>query len=219
MSTPEPVVFAGVDVGAGRADAALVSCSPASCSPASCSGGVACVFGGLFAGSVDDLAGFCRDAARVMVDAPGGLSAGAHRADASVAPKFRSGRCSEIPVPGVPPVPWVTPSVLSESPGWMRTGFDIWDALAAHGLDVVETFPAAVFHRLNGRRWPPRKSTPAGVSARLSLLSRVISLPASASGWTHDQVDAVACAVVAALGQPAGHSCERPDGSVMWVLP
>lgn len=152
------------------------------------------------------------------MDAPGGLSAGAHREDASVAPKFRSGRCSEIPIPGVPAVPWVTPGALTEAPGWMRTGFDVWAALLSIDPDVVETFPAAAFHRLNGGRWPPRKSTPAGLAARLTLLSTVVSLPASASGWTHDQVDAVACAAVAALGRPAEHRCDRPDGSVMWVL-
>ena len=135
-----------------------------------------------------------------------------------MAPKFRSGRCSEVPVPGVPPVPWVTPALRSEAPGWMLTGFDVWSALGESGCEVVEAFPAAVFHRINGGRWPARKSTPAGMAARLSLLSPIVSLPPSARAWTHDQVDAVACAVVAALGRPAPHRCDRPDGSVMWVL-
>src|SRR5579885_3202625 len=93
MSTGE--LYAGIDVGAGRVHAALLR-----------DGSVV----GSFAGPVGvGLVDFCRGAARVGVDAPGGLSVGAHRDDPAVAPKFRVGRCSEIPVPGVPAVPWVTP--------------------------------------------------------------------------------------------------------------
>lgn len=200
-------LFAGVDVGAGRADAALIAVN-----------GAGRAFVSAFCGPVGELAGYCQDAVRVAVDAPGGLSAGAHLGDASVAPKFRSGRCSEIPVRGVPAVPWVTPPSLDQAPGWMRTGFEVWATLSSAGLETVETFPAALFHRLNGRRWPPAKTTVAGRAARLELLSRAVSFPAGvASGWTHDRLDAVACALVAAVGRPAGHDCDRPDGSVMWL--
>lgn len=209
MSTSERGLFAGIDVGAGRVDVALVERVD----------GSRLGFRSLATGPVGELTGLCGRAVRVGVDAPGGPSAGAHVGDLAVAAKFRSGRCSEIPVAGVPPVPWVTPGAASEAPGWMLTGFDVCRALTSSGLEVVETFPAAAFHRLNGGRWPPRKTTPAGRSRRLELLSEAVVLPAGSSDWTHDQVDAVACAVVAAAGRPAPHRCDRPDGSVMWVLP
>lgn len=202
------VLYAGVDVGAGRLNGVLVRCDGRRCSLVS-----------TFRGSLPELVEFCLPAARVAVDAPGGLSAGAHLDDLSVAPKFRTGRCSEIPIPGVPAVPWVTPSSLSDAPGWMRTGFSVWDGLAGAGLEVVEAFPAAFFHRRNGGRWPPPKTARAGFSRRLSLFDGLVDLSSSASsGWVHDDVDALACAVVAALGDPAAHACERPDGSAMWLL-
>ncbi len=206
--TSEPALYAGVDVGAGRLNAALIRVEGGRCS-----------FASALRGSLQEVVGFCRSAARVAVDAPGGLSAGAHLDDLSVAPKFRTGRCSEIPVPGVPAVPWVTPSSVSDAPGWMRSGFEVWDGLGSAGLEAVEAFPAAFFHRRNGRRWPPPKSTAAGLSVRLTLLDGLVDVPPSATaGWTHDDVDALACAVVAALGGPAPHACDRPDGSAMWLL-
>jgi predicted nuclease with RNAse H fold len=201
MSTSD--LFAGVDVGAGRVHVALVRGSSVV---------------EVRSGPPESVTGRCTGAARVAVDAPGGLSLGAHAGDVSVAPKFRGGRCSEVPVPGVPAVPWVTPGRLAEAPGWMQTGFAVWSALQAAGLEVVEAFPAAGFHRLNGRRWPARKSTPTGRAERLALLGRMVALPASASGWRHDDIDAVMCAVTAAYGGPSAHSCDRPDGSVMWLL-
>jgi predicted nuclease with RNAse H fold len=100
----------------------------------------------------------------------------------------------------------------------MRTGFAVWQVLEAAGLEVVETFPAACFHRLNGGRWPPRKTTPAGRADRLCLLAAFIDLPPDAGMWGHDAIDAVVCALVAQRGRPAGHECDRPDGSVMWLL-
>jgi predicted nuclease with RNAse H fold len=206
------VLYGGVDVGAGRVDAALIRRD-----------GRGCSFVSMFRGLPAEVASFVGPARRVAIDAPGGLSAGAHLGDSSVAPKFRSGRCSEIPVAGVPAVPWVTPASVPEAPGWMLTGFAVWAALPAlgpgpGGVEVVETFPAACFHRLNGGSWPPRKTAPAGRSARLALLSMKVELPAECSTWGHDQIDAVACALVAAIGRPAAHECPWPDGSVMWVV-
>lgn len=201
-------LYAGVDVGAGRVHAALVWLTRRGCT-----------FESAYRGDPALLAEFCSGARRVGVDAPGGLSAGAHLGDLSVAPKFRAGRCSEVPVPGVPAVPWVTPASLAEAPGWMRTGFSVWESLSALGVEAVETFPAAFFHRLHGGRWPPPKTSAVGREIRLSLLASVVGLPPDASRWGHDDIDAVACAVVAARGVPATHKCDRPDGSVMWMLP
>lgn len=170
------------------------------------------------AGMLEEVLGICRAAARVAVDAPGGPSRGVHLLDGAVAAKFRSGRCSEIPVPGVPAVPWVTPLTGDSCPGWMLTGFDVWDGLRAIGVEAVETFPAAVFHRLNGGRWPPPKTTPAGRARRLTLLQSRLVLPDSASGWGHDLFDATAAALVAACGRPQPHSCPDPDGSALWLV-
>jgi predicted nuclease with RNAse H fold len=207
MSTPE--LFAGVDVGASVVHGALVRRA-----------GRRCEFVGARSGPPSAVAEWCGAAVRVAVDAPGGLSAGAHLDDFSVAPKFRTGRCSEVPIPGWPPVPWVTPGSGSAAavPGWMASGFELWDGLCGYGTNAVETFPAGAFYRLNGRRWPPPKSSSAGRGCRLALLSGRVDLPPAAAGWGHDQIDAVGAAVVAALGHPAPHHCPRPDGSVMWVL-
>ncbi len=209
MSTSEgSPLYAGVDVGQRRVHAAVVRLDGRRCSVVS-----------RYSGDPGGLPDFCSGARRVAVDAPGGLSTGAHLADVSVAPKFRRGRCSEIPVPGVPAVPWVTPPSWSEAPGWMRTGFGVWAALSSAGMEVVETFPAAFFHRLNGSRWPPPKTSADGRSARLSLLAGVVDLSGDLRPWGHNDIDAVACAVVAAVGAPAPHRCDRPDRSVLWLLP
>ncbi len=209
MSTSEgPSAATGVDVGAGRIHAvrlargaegrwAVTGCYSGPAGPA--------------------LVDLCVGATRVAVDAPGGLSLGSHLDDTNVAPKFRTGRCSEIPVPGVPAVPWVTPSERSSAPGWMLAGFGVWDLLAEQGIEAVETFPAAGFHRLGGGRWPPPKGRPAGQSARLALLRSRMDLPVDAEGWGHDYLDAAMAALVAADGAPLAHSCARPDGSSMWL--
>lgn len=207
MSTSDGRLYAGVDVGARRVHAIVLR-----------QDGVLS-FVARYAGEAEGVADFCSAAARVAIDAPGGPSAGAHRGDLSVAAKFRAGRCSEVPVPGVPAVPWVSPLSVADAPGWMRTGFSVWSSLVATGAEVVETFPAAFFHRLHGGRWPPPKTSAAGRAVRLSLLSAVVDLPSDAARWGHDDLDAVACSVVAALGRPATHVCDRPDGSVMWLMP
>jgi len=163
-----------------------------------------------------DCAAFCEGADRVAIDAPSGPSAGAHLADESVAPKFRSGRCSEIPVAGIPPVSWVTPMAGRPTPGWMGSGFELWAALREAGHEPVETFPAACYHLLNGRRWPPRKTLPAGLTRRVELLASAgLAVPA---GWGHDDLDAAVAAVVAARGRTLVHDCPAPDGSVLWLL-
>ena len=218
-------VYAGVDVGADRLNAVLISPAPTAdpaslpaADPAHGADPARWAVTGVFTGGPEGLVSFCSGAPRVGVDAPGGLSCGVHLGDASVAPKFRTGRCSEVPVAGWPAVSWVTPQDEASVPGWMRTGFAVWRTLLSGGFAVVETFPAAAFHRLNGRRWPPRKSTPEGRAARLSLLSELVDLPVGADRWTHDDIDAAACALVAAAGQPLTHCCPEPDGSVMWVI-
>lgn len=198
----------GIDVGAGRLHLVAVIASPS---------GELSLAGRLICSSPARCADFCETAARVAIDAPSGPSAGAHLADRSVAPKFRAGRCSEIPVPGVPPVSWITPMLGRPVPGWMASGFEVWAALRSAGHEPVETFPAGCYHRLNGGRWPPRKTLPAGLARRVELLTAAgLDLPPLE--WTHDDLDAAAAALVAARGRPLPHRCPAPDGSVMWLL-
>jgi predicted nuclease with RNAse H fold len=170
------------------------------------------------AGDVLAVAAFCGDTDGVAIDAPAGLSAGAHLADLTVAAKFRTGRCSEVAAR--PAVPWMAPMAGMPVPGWMAVGFDVWSALRAAGHDPMEVFPAGCFHRLNGGRWPARKTTPAGRQARVELLRPFLSLPAGADQWTHDSVDAAVAALVAYQGRDGAvaspHACSRPDGSQMW---
>ena len=172
-----------------------------------------CYTGGVSPGLIR----FCAGAVRVAVDAPGGLSRGAHTADDAVAAKFRTGRCSEIPVPGVPPVPWVTPRERADAPAWMLTGFEVWRLLGEVGAEVVETFPAAAFHRLNGGRWPSPKTTAAGRGDRVRLLAGRVELPGDARRWPHHLLDAAVAALAAATGEPLPHRCPDPDGSRMWL--
>jgi hypothetical protein len=174
---------------------------------------------------LDRLVAYCATATTVAIDAPEELSRGAHLDDFTLPPKFRTARCCEIAAwkdHGQPPVPWVTPMTGEAVPAWMATGFAVWDALKAAGHRPLEVFPAGCFHGLNGGRWPPRKPRPAGRRVRLALLADLVGLPADATGWTHDTIDAAVLAVVAhqgrAAARPMSHVCPDGDGSVMWGL-
>lgn len=208
MSTSDaPARAAGLDVAAGRVHGVRVAGS----------GSRPRVTGVYAGGPTADLLRFCAGARRVAVDAPGEPSRGAHDHDDGVAPKFRTGRCSEIPVAGIPAVSWVTPVQGGPTPDWMVTGFEVWRLLRAAGVEVVETYPAAAYHRLNGGRWPPRKSSRPGRAARLELLRSRMELPQGAGEWSHDTLDAAVAALVAAIGEPLPHTCPNPDGSSLWL--
>ena len=136
----------------------------------------------------------CVGSAALAVDAPSEPATGRVH-DGARSPKFATARCNEIAAGeqlGVW-VPWVTPE-LDECPGWMRTGFALWDALRAAGIEPVEVYPAGSFWLLNGRRWPPKKSSADGRSARLALLEPFVG---SLDLTSHDHIDAVMAAVVA----------------------
>jgi hypothetical protein len=49
------------------------------------------------------------------------------------------------------------------------------------------------------------------------LVERVDLPPEAVTDWSHDDIDAGACALVAAAGRPIAHECATPDGSAMWV--
>jgi len=142
---------------------------------------------------------FCRDSA-VAIDAPAAPSLQAHLLDSRVSPKFRPGRCSEVALSmaGIA-VQFVTPpDDGTPIAPWMRTGFEIWSALGAIGLAPVETYPHGVFWRLAGRPLF-HKQRPSGTAARLEALAPHLALSDGVQMWSHDGIDALAAALVAAL--------------------
>jgi predicted nuclease with RNAse H fold len=165
---------------------------------------------------IDSVVEWCAGVTAVAVDAPSEPATGrVHDGDHS--PKFAIARCNEIAAGeqlGVW-VPWVTPT-LDEAPAWMRTGFAVWAALRRAGHEPVEVYPAGSFWLLNGRRWPPRKSSPAGRAARLALLARYVGPLGLTS---HDHIDAVMAAVVArGPHRLVGHDGPGCDTSRLAVL-
>jgi predicted nuclease with RNAse H fold len=170
------------------------------------------------AADIDDAVARTAGAAQIAVDAPGNPSTTCHL-DTRLPPKFRTARCGEIALAldFKVWVPWVTPLVGEPHPGWMARGFALFTALRAIGAAPMEVFPYAVFHRLSGSR-PPRKTTPAGRSARASLLM-ANGVAGASETWSHDELDAGAAALVAhhrAQGLAVAATCGH-DGSAIWL--
>jgi len=155
----------------------------------------------------------CRGATRIAIDAPSAPASGRVHAGTR-SPKFAVARCNEIAAGeelGVW-VPWVTPT-LDASPGWMRAGYALWDALRGDGHEPIEVYPAGCFWLLNGRRWPPRKSTGEGRAARRALLEPFVD----AATDLHDELDALMAAVVArAPSFRVGDDGDGCDESAIW---
>jgi predicted nuclease with RNAse H fold len=156
---------------------------------------------------------------RVAVDAPSALSTAPHREDRSLAPKFRVARCGEVALGrdvGVW-VPWVSPAVDAvDVAGWIVVGLAVFAALAHAGVEVVESFPHAVFRALAGGARVPAKSTPDGLARRVELLRAAGVEDASLPLWGHDGLDAAACALVAAAPSARPITCGH-DGSAIWL--
>jgi len=156
---------------------------------------------------------------RVAVDAPSALSPGSHAGDLSLAPKFRAARCGEIALGrevGVW-VPWVSPPAgTNDVAGWIRVGLRLFEALAAAGLDAVETYPHGVFRVLARGTRVPAKSSSEGLSRRVELLRRAGVAEATLPLWGHDGLDACAAALVAASADPRVVTCGH-DGSSIWL--
>lgn len=132
---------------------------------------------------VDAVVARCAGAARVGIDAPSAPSTGVHARDAGVSRKFAGARCGELAAGeqlGVW-VPWVTPELDACAP-WMLAGFRLWDALRDAGHRPIEVYPAGSVW-LEARRWPPKKSTPAGLRFRRDLLTRHLVLPPFVELW------------------------------------
>lgn len=189
---------AGIDVGASRLHVALLSGDDVHV---------------VTTGDIDEVVALCDGVGAIAIDAPSGPATGRVHPGAR-SPKFALARCNEIAAGeqlGVW-VPWVTPA-LDAAPGWMRTGFTVWDALRAAGHAPVEVFPAGCFWLANGRRWPPKKSTAEGRVARRALLGLDADLR------THDELDAAMAAVVARGPHVlVGHDGPGCDGSRLAVL-
>jgi hypothetical protein len=179
---------------------------------------------------VDDLealAAFCASP-HIAIDAPERPSEAPHLGDGRMSAKFQTARCGEGALGrrlGIW-VPWTTPPGHEACPGWMTTGFAVWDRLRATA-EPIEVFPHAVFLRLAGRRLP-NKQTVGGRRARLDLLGRFIGLPPFSAAWSHDMVDALAAALVAwhhwhGTGEPITCDPADPwplhDGSAIWMPP
>ena len=159
-------------------------------------------------------------AGRVAIDAPSGLSPLAHAGDETLPRKFRAARCGEIALgreAGVW-VPWVSPPAgATEVAGWITVGLALFDAVRAAGVEVVETYPHAVFRALAaGARLPP-KSSPAGLASRAALLGAGGVIEGTLALWGHDGLDAGAAALVAADLSPRVLSCGHDGSSI--VLP
>lgn len=142
---------------------------------------------------------FCEGSAAVAIDSPGGPSELCHLEDVSISTKFRRARCSEVALARVGiSVPWITPPAGEESglPGWMSTGFALWDALDQSGFQPLETYPHGIFWRLAGHQLR-HKQLPIGAKHRLATLSAHLELPTGIEMWSHDGLDALAAALVA----------------------
>lgn len=156
----------------------------------------------------------------VGIDGPAGPSQAPYADDPDVSRKFRPARGCEVQLGrrrGIW-VPWVTPRAGAEIPPWMAVAIGVHDRVAAHGLVPLETYPHAVFVALTGAR-PPRKTTPAGLAVRADALRAAGLIAAHLEMWSHDALDAAACAVVAHAHQrgTAVAIGDERDGTCMWM--
>lgn len=162
-------------------------------------------------------------AAEIAIDAPAELSMAAHRDDAAISNKFRTARCGEIALGQQAKiwVPWVTPWDAAKVPGWMQVGFDLWRALREAGHEPLEVYPSGVFTTLAGKR-VPKKTTRAGLRARIGLLEPHVALPETIEMWSHDGLDALSAAVTArqksaGVASRIAHAAPTCDGSAIWL--
>lgn len=206
----------GIDLGASAIHAVALAAAP--------TGRSRVVEAHIFDGT--DLAGvveFVADAERIAIDAPAELSTARHGADESLKPKFRTARCAEIALGELERiwVPWTTPTVPVMASGWMRVGFSLWSVLRAAGHEPLEVYPAGVFRVLAGKR-PPKKTTAAGLRARIDLLAPHVELPTGIDVWSHDGIDALAAALTArwstdGRARSVRHVDPGCDDSAIWI--
>jgi len=174
----------------------------------------------LEASELDGLAAWAREAEAVGVDAPAQVSTGPHADDPNLPPKFRTARCAEIDLRRVfsCAVPWTAP-MTAMTAGWMLTGLTVFDALRRADVPAIEVYPYAGFRELAGRTRPPKKTTAAGIRARIALLERAGVTESDLEMWSHDALDACLGAVIArdwAHGNAQRAGCGH-DESAIWL--
>lgn len=205
-------MYVGIDVGAQRLHCVAIDAG----------GGVMSV-ALLAADELDALVEWAREARVVCIDAPAQLSSAPHRDDdpLTLSRKFLPGRCAEIALGREYGcwVPWVTPLVGDETPGWMRAGLAVFDALSRSGIRTQEIYPHAGFRELADRAKLPNKQTTSGATARVALLRQSGIRADHLEMWSHDSIDACLGALVALQcetgeGQPVG--CGH-DASAIWL--
>ena len=103
----------------------------------------------------------------------------------------------------------------------MKVGFDVWSALRDAGHEPIEVYPAGVFRVLAGHV-PPRKTTRAGLDARIELLAPYVELPPGIAMWSHDGIDALGAALTAhqkgaGTAREIRHDEPTCDGSAVWL--
>jgi predicted nuclease with RNAse H fold len=166
-----------------------------------------------------ELAEWLPEAEVVAIDAPAALSAAPHAGDETLGTKFRRARCAEIALGrnfGYW-VPWVTPAG-PPMPGWMETGFAVYEALGRSRRTLLEVYPYAGFRRLANRQLA-KKTTVAGLVQRVELLWAAGVQGEGLQMWSHDSLDALLGAVVAkryAEGAAVEASCGHDD-SAIWL--
>jgi predicted nuclease with RNAse H fold len=152
----------------------------------------------------------------VAIDAPDQQRNSLHVADETLAPKFRTARCAEVALGRRGHwVPWVTPALGREAPGWMVTGFRVWQETRDAGMQAIEVYPHSAFRVLVGAGKLAKKQTPAGMRQRVELL-QAAGVRVEGLVMSHDFLDAAVAAVVARdarAGTAERVLCDHADGT------
>lgn len=145
---------------------------------------------------IGELFAALQPATSVAIDGPAGPSSAPFAADPSVSTKFRNARGCEV-VLGREYGIWVSFATGAEPlTGWMQVAASIHDLARSRGHVPLEVYPHAVFRLLlNGR--PPKKTTAAGIDARVRVLRDQGLTEATLPLWSHDALDAAGAAIVA----------------------
>lgn len=159
---------------------------------------------------------FTAESESVAIDAPAEPSDTPHAEDLRLPPKFRGARCGEVALHrrGIS-VPWVTPIRDSALPPWIATGYRLWEELRLAGPTPVETYPHGIFWRLAGTPLI-RKQQPAGHLRRAETLRQLLEAPPQLEMWSHDALDALAAAYLAALVARGDAECVDCSADADW---
>jgi predicted nuclease with RNAse H fold len=158
--------------------------------------------------------------AMVAIDAPAQLSTCPHRDDPLLKPKFAVGRCAEIALAREYGtwVPWVAPTEAPTA-GWIAVGLALFEELGARSVEAIEVYPHGAYRELVKPDRLPKKTTVAGVLARVAALRGAGIEEVHLDMWSHDGLDALVAAVVARdrlAGTARRASCGH-DESAIWL--